>query len=142
MERTVAALLPEDETAEEIALLQSRQWWAIPGGVVAFLFVVTLLGTTGLADILAAAIGGGALGAVMAVATQSYLVARTDRRVVMFRSSKWQASAVEIVGEFPLGTSIKRRRSVLNDTYELDERKLIGSRVFRSRIEEIFSIAD
>ena len=140
MERSVAGLLPDGETAEEIGLLQTRQWWTLPGGVVAFFVVVTLLGNLGLGDLLAAVIAGGALGAVMAFGTQSYLVARTNQRLVVFRSSRWQASAVAIVDEYPLGTVISLRRSIMNDRYELDGRKYVASRIFRSRLAEIFSV--
>jgi len=140
MIQSIEALIPEGESVNEAVLLQDRPRWTIPAGVAVFLAALAAIGQAEWNAIVAYAIAGSLLGAVVGFGSQPYLIAGTSERVLLFKSAKMRASATELVEEIPAGVTLRRVQSLINDVYELQGMRLIGSRAFRDRLASIIPI--
>ncbi len=138
---SIQALLPQSEAVEAVVLLQERTRWALPAAMITFFVSVNLLILAGANPILAYALGGGALGGIVALGSSPWLLVRTSTRRLLFRSSKLRPRAISLEAEMPEGSSLRHIRSmILYDVYELVGKKVTASRGLRNRLASIMAI--
>jgi hypothetical protein len=121
----------------EAILAQQRPAWlpALAGLVVVF----GLVGGSPLdvAPILVAVVAGAAGGVVFTGATNYWIVARSGDRVVLARSRKLTAKAVEIVHEYDAPIPLTSRSAVFSRAVNLAGRELYVARQFDRRLRQI-----
>jgi hypothetical protein len=142
MIRSIQGLLPESETVEEAVLLQERPRWVFPVSAIVFVIIAVSLPAAGVHPILAYALGGGVLGGIVGFGSTPWLLAKTSTtRTLLFRSSRWRASAVSLEAEIPEGTPLRRTRNLFFvDFYQLAGKKLVTSQAFRNRLDSMMAI--
>lgn len=102
LRRSVARLLDSDETLGDVVVLTSRHRWFLPYAVVsamALYVVASVAGIEGTANRVGIAAAGAA---IAGLATTHYrILARTDRSLVLLRSSRIRQYATAVLRRLP-----------------------------------------
>ncbi len=138
-ERLVGAVnehLDDGEKAESAVLVQRRARWALPLGIVAALVVSGFLGEGN------ALVRGGLIGlsiaGVLMYGTTFFALARTDRGLVLARTSKWSQNRVqEVVERMPADIGIVHKPGIMTDRIKLGEKNYLMNRQFRSVLQDM-----
>lgn len=122
----------------EAVLAQERPSWTPYAIGVAAVVGGFIVGLSGL-GVLGGAIIGGLVGVVFVVATTYLVIARVGDEVVVARSSKMSAKAVEILERHPAPLSATMSKGVLQTKLQFDGRTLMIARQFKNRLSAIIS---
>ncbi len=122
-------------------MLHERPRWVFPVSAIAFAIIAVSLPAAGVHPILAYALGGGVLAGIVGFGSTPWLLAKTSTRTLLFRSSRWRASAVSLEAEIPEGTPLRRTRNLFFvDFYQIAGKKLVTSQAFRNRLDSMMAI--
>ncbi len=128
--------LDDGEEATTAVLVQRRARWALPLGIVAALLVSGLLGEGN------ALVRGGLIGlsiaGVLMYGTTFFTLARTDRGLVLARTSKWSQNRVqEIADRMPADTSIEHKPGIMTDRLKIGDQSYLMNRQFRIVLQDM-----
>ena len=130
------ALLGSDQTTEAI-LLQQRPPWAFVLFLPVFLLAWVVASSLNLPSVLAGAIAGG-LGAMSFVTLTSYwILSRSGSDVVLAKSSKLSARAVEVSKTWPNAIDAAVEGAIISKKVTLDGDEFLFARQFESRLNQI-----
>lgn len=122
----------------EAVLLQERSLWPllifIPAAVLVGFVCTALLA---LPAVLMGAIVGGIVGLGFAANTTYWIVARCGTEVILARSSKWRAKAVEIVERLPAPVPVTVSKGTIQSKVAIAGMTLMLARQFGDRFDNI-----
>lgn len=132
--------LTGNNNCTEAVITQERPKWAI-WAIIGAGFVAGVLGAVLDAGpgIASGAFIGLAVGLAFVATTTFWVVARVGSEVILARSSKWTAKALEIVERYPAPLAANIDKGLLQTKVWLPSRMIYISTTFRKRVEAILS---
>lgn len=126
----------------EAVLVQERPKWApyvLMAAVAVIAVVLALIDPFNGSSIWLGAIIGCVVGLMFTALTTYWIIARVGDEVLLARSSKMSAKAVEIVERHPVPVSIDIGKGLIQSKVVLNGRKMFAARQFVSRIKTAVS---
>ncbi|NNE94568.1 MAG: hypothetical protein HKN24_00890 [Acidimicrobiales bacterium] len=127
-------------TVDQVVVIQKRPLSAIIAGLGAFIGIAVILNLLGVSNMLVVgALGGAALGGVMASLTENYYLAGVGDEVQMLQLASWTGRPERLVKTLPRPIDVTPSRGLLVKSMVIDDEKFIFSKLFE---DELASLQD
>ena len=137
MIKSMNELTGRDDCSEAILAQERPSWTPFVLFALAIGAGIFLSAAVDLNAILAGAIVGGLIGVGFAATTKYWVLGRCGTDVILARSSKFSAKAVEVVDRWSAPVRVDQKKGLLQNRLMISGRTLMIARQFAGRVEAI-----
>lgn len=128
--------LDEGEMAESAVLVQQRARWALPLGIAAGLVVAALAGEGN--ALLRGGLIGLSIATVLMYGTTFYALARTNKGLILAKTSKWsQNKVLSVERRLSHDAPVETRPGLLTDRLVIEGDRFMMNRQFRTVLTQM-----